>query len=138
VLVSLSEHWNGLTLFVNDSRVPMDNNYGEENRFSVPSTYAEGVRAIIGLNYPNICYDAFNHCERQNQKMALSPIRSRQGGWHRLGTAKIHELVEVSPVAEYICNEGDRWLAPFHCASSQSALLTVAINWVAQLTKAIT
>jgi hypothetical protein len=29
VLVSLSEHWNGLTLFVNDSRVPMDNNYGE-------------------------------------------------------------------------------------------------------------
>jgi hypothetical protein len=30
------------------------------------------------------------------------------------GTAKIHELVEVSRVAEYICNEDDRWLAPFH------------------------
>jgi hypothetical protein len=29
------------------------------------------------------------------------------------GTAKIHELVEVSRVADYICNEGDRWLAPF-------------------------
>lgn len=29
VLVSLSEHWSGLTLFVDDSRIPMDNNYGE-------------------------------------------------------------------------------------------------------------
>ena len=29
VLESLTEHWDGLTLFVNDSRIPMDNNYGE-------------------------------------------------------------------------------------------------------------
>jgi transposase len=29
VLVSLNEHWNGLTLFVEDPRIPMDNNYGE-------------------------------------------------------------------------------------------------------------
>jgi transposase len=29
VLQSLREHWDGLTLFVNDSRIPMDNNYGE-------------------------------------------------------------------------------------------------------------
>jgi transposase len=29
VLHSLSEHWNGLTLFVDDPRIPMDNNYGE-------------------------------------------------------------------------------------------------------------
>ena len=29
VLASLSEHWNGLTLFVDDPRIPMDNNYGE-------------------------------------------------------------------------------------------------------------
>jgi len=29
VLVSLSEHWSGLTLFVDDPRIPMDNNYGE-------------------------------------------------------------------------------------------------------------
>ena len=28
-LSSLKEHWSGLTLFVDDSRVPMDNNYGE-------------------------------------------------------------------------------------------------------------
>ncbi len=28
-LVSLADHWNGLTLFVDDSRIPMDNNYGE-------------------------------------------------------------------------------------------------------------
>jgi transposase len=28
-LVSLSEHWTGLTLFVDDSRIPMDNNFGE-------------------------------------------------------------------------------------------------------------
>lgn len=28
-LVSLSEHWSGLTLFVNDPRIPLDNNYGE-------------------------------------------------------------------------------------------------------------
>ena len=29
VLESLTEHWDELTLFVNDSRIPMDNNYGE-------------------------------------------------------------------------------------------------------------
>lgn len=29
VLVSLSEHWSGLTLFVDDPRIPLDNNYGE-------------------------------------------------------------------------------------------------------------
>ena len=29
VLVSLNEHWNGLTLFVDDPRIPLDNNYGE-------------------------------------------------------------------------------------------------------------
>jgi len=28
VLQSLTEHWDGLTLFVNDPRIPMDNNYG--------------------------------------------------------------------------------------------------------------
>lgn len=28
-LVSLNEHWSGLTLFVNDPRIPLDNNYGE-------------------------------------------------------------------------------------------------------------
>jgi transposase len=28
-LVSLKEHWSGLTLFVDDPRIPMDNNYGE-------------------------------------------------------------------------------------------------------------
>jgi len=28
-LVSLSEHWHGLTLFVDDPRIPLDNNYGE-------------------------------------------------------------------------------------------------------------
>ena len=28
-LVSLNEHWTGLTLFVDDPRIPMDNNYGE-------------------------------------------------------------------------------------------------------------
>ena len=28
-LVSLNEHWNGLTLFVDDPRIPMDNNYSE-------------------------------------------------------------------------------------------------------------
>lgn len=28
-LVSLSEHWSGLTLFIDDTRVPLDNNYGE-------------------------------------------------------------------------------------------------------------
>ena len=28
-LVSLNRHWNGLTLFVDDPRIPMDNNYGE-------------------------------------------------------------------------------------------------------------
>lgn len=28
-LASLQEHWSGLTLFVDDPRVPMDNNYGE-------------------------------------------------------------------------------------------------------------
>jgi len=28
-LVSLSEHYSGLTLFVDDPRIPMDNNYGE-------------------------------------------------------------------------------------------------------------
>jgi transposase len=28
-LVSLKEHWNGLTLFVDDPRIPLDNNYGE-------------------------------------------------------------------------------------------------------------
>ena len=29
VLVSLSEHWSGLTLFIDDPRIPLDNNYGE-------------------------------------------------------------------------------------------------------------
>ena len=29
VLVSLHEHWNGLTLFVDDPRIPLDNNYSE-------------------------------------------------------------------------------------------------------------
>ena len=29
VLVSLNEHWSGLTLFVDDRRIPLDNNYGE-------------------------------------------------------------------------------------------------------------
>lgn len=29
VLVSLKEHYNGLTLFVDDRRIPLDNNYGE-------------------------------------------------------------------------------------------------------------
>ena len=29
VLVSLHEHWSGLTLFVDDPRIPLDNNYGE-------------------------------------------------------------------------------------------------------------
>jgi len=29
VLVSLNEHWSGLTLFVDDPRIPMDNNYSE-------------------------------------------------------------------------------------------------------------
>ena len=29
VLVSLNAHWSGLTLFVDDPRIPMDNNYGE-------------------------------------------------------------------------------------------------------------
>jgi hypothetical protein len=48
----------------------------------VPSTFAEGVRAIIGLNIPNIRYNTFNHRERQNQTMALAKIRSRKGGWH--------------------------------------------------------
>jgi len=28
-LVSLSEHWDGLTLFVDDPRIPLDNNYSE-------------------------------------------------------------------------------------------------------------
>ena len=28
-LISLHEHWSGLTLFVDDSRIPLDNNYGE-------------------------------------------------------------------------------------------------------------
>ena len=28
-LASLNEHWNGLTRFVDDPRIPMDNNYGE-------------------------------------------------------------------------------------------------------------
>jgi transposase len=28
-LVSLTDHWSGLTLFVDDPRIPMDNNYGE-------------------------------------------------------------------------------------------------------------
>jgi transposase len=28
-LVSLTEHWSGLTLFVEDRRIPLDNNYGE-------------------------------------------------------------------------------------------------------------
>lgn len=28
-LVSLNEHWSGLTLFVEDPRIPLDNNYGE-------------------------------------------------------------------------------------------------------------
>jgi len=29
VLVSLNEHWSGLTLFVDDPRIALDNNYGE-------------------------------------------------------------------------------------------------------------
>jgi len=29
VLVSLNEHWGGLTLFVEDPRIPLDNNYAE-------------------------------------------------------------------------------------------------------------
>ena len=29
VLISLTEHWSGLTLFVDDPRIPLDNNYGE-------------------------------------------------------------------------------------------------------------
>jgi transposase len=29
VLVSLTEHWSGLTLFLDDPRIPMDNNYSE-------------------------------------------------------------------------------------------------------------
>jgi len=29
VLVSLNEHYSGLTLFVDDPRIPLDNNYGE-------------------------------------------------------------------------------------------------------------
>ncbi len=29
VLVSLNEHWSGLTLFIDDPRIPLDNNYGE-------------------------------------------------------------------------------------------------------------
>lgn len=29
VLVSLSEHYSGLTLFIDDPRIPLDNNYGE-------------------------------------------------------------------------------------------------------------
>jgi len=29
VLISLSEHWSGLTLFIDDPRIPLDNNYGE-------------------------------------------------------------------------------------------------------------
>jgi len=28
-LVSLTEHWSGLTLFADDPRIPLDNNYGE-------------------------------------------------------------------------------------------------------------
>ena len=28
-LASLLDHWDGLTLFVNDARIPLDNNYGE-------------------------------------------------------------------------------------------------------------
>ena len=28
-LISLTEHWSGLTLFLDDPRIPMDNNYGE-------------------------------------------------------------------------------------------------------------
>lgn len=28
-LISLQEHWSGLTLFVDDPRIPLDNNYGE-------------------------------------------------------------------------------------------------------------
>jgi transposase len=28
-LSSLSEHWSGLTLFINDARIPLDNNYSE-------------------------------------------------------------------------------------------------------------
>lgn len=28
-LASLKEHWPGLTLFLNDPRIPLDNNYGE-------------------------------------------------------------------------------------------------------------
>jgi transposase len=28
-LTSLTEHWSGLTLFVDDTRIPLDNNYGE-------------------------------------------------------------------------------------------------------------
>lgn len=29
LLVSLNEDWSGLTLFVDDPRIPLDNNYGE-------------------------------------------------------------------------------------------------------------
>lgn len=29
VLTSLTEHWSGLTLFLDDPRIPLDNNYGE-------------------------------------------------------------------------------------------------------------
>jgi transposase len=29
VLTSLAEHWSGLTLFLDDPRIPLDNNYGE-------------------------------------------------------------------------------------------------------------
>ena len=29
VLVSLNEHWSGLTLFVDDPRIPLDNNSSE-------------------------------------------------------------------------------------------------------------
>ena len=29
VLTSLNGHWSGLTLFVDDPRIPLDNNYGE-------------------------------------------------------------------------------------------------------------
>jgi transposase len=28
-LASLLDHWDGLTRFVNDARIPLDNNYGE-------------------------------------------------------------------------------------------------------------
>lgn len=29
VLTSLAKHWSGLTLFLDDPRIPLDNNYGE-------------------------------------------------------------------------------------------------------------